>query len=314
VKQIVDLSGGTIDIRSEIGNGTEVKVSLPLECSDESSDAPKELDSSDTDEEVINAVRRRCKDSTVAIRGFDPVQGDSQSRRTTVLASKAVLEKYLVKWFDLEVVPANDSSDIVICDESILLDSSVTGIEAKVIIISCSNSARRDIHTSQLTPQQSLEFVSKPLGPHRLARGLLDCFDTLDARIAEGQDRVSVKTSHTDAPPANLGCDSPSRPVGKSLRLIGKLQLSIGFSPMKNLSNTSADAEPVLPSPLISAVLPARARRPKLTIGSLSTTPSVVNSVAPSLAPTPNQNPTFNALPYLRARNPKMLLVEVGSI
>jgi hypothetical protein len=59
VKQIVDLSSGTIDVRSELGKGTEIKLSLPLEnCID---DSDKILDDSDPlyAENPINAVRRK---------------------------------------------------------------------------------------------------------------------------------------------------------------------------------------------------------------------------------------------------------------
>jgi len=49
------------------------------------------------------------------------------------------------------------------------------------LLILCSNGARRDLYSARSRLAQHVEFVSKPCGPHRLAKALLNCLDKEDA-------------------------------------------------------------------------------------------------------------------------------------
>jgi hypothetical protein len=96
------------------------------------------------------------------------------------------MKKYIREWFVLSIV-VNHSlkdvpADIVIADESAFLDpASLSGNgllrQGKFLIILCSNGARRGIYTSSMDSDHVIEFVSKPCGPHRLARAILNCLD-----------------------------------------------------------------------------------------------------------------------------------------
>lgn len=127
VKQIVDLSGGTIDIRSDLGKGTEVKLSLPL---DDDPVKSKESPSNSSqgffvDEDPIDALRRRAQGRTVTIRGFDSLFGDSDLRIASLSSLKASIVKYVTEWFDLTIVSNEHAADIVISDESAFLTSTI---------------------------------------------------------------------------------------------------------------------------------------------------------------------------------------------
>jgi hypothetical protein len=192
VKKIVDLSGGQIDIRSELGKGTEVKLSLPLQNKHPQSERPpKGLALSHKDESPVDAVRRRAKGRSVQIRGFDAKFGDSKLREAAQASLKASIEKYFTEWFKLEIASADQAPDIIISDETAFLKSSgIAESKFRSLLIICSNGNRREIYNkSQLELGQTVDFVSKPCGPHRCARALLNCLDAEDA--FEKQKKIS---------------------------------------------------------------------------------------------------------------------------
>ena len=127
VKQIVDLSGGRIDVRSEQNRGTEIKLSLPLEnCLPEPEDLAINSDPISTHEDPIDAVRRRARGRTVSIHGFDSPLEKSDLQTGSLASLKASLEKYVTKWFDLRLVSTGEIADIVVSDESAHLSSPVS--------------------------------------------------------------------------------------------------------------------------------------------------------------------------------------------
>ena len=241
-KQIVDLSAGTIDVRSALGKGTEITLSLPLEnCPlDPESALLTPKDSSYPYEDPITAVRRRSQGWIVTIRGFEVEPGSSELQLTSLSSLKASIEKYITEWFQLEISSEDATADILVCDESALLHSSATQLKFQSLLILCSNSARRDIYSSQLDRSQSIEFVSKPCGPHRLVKSLLNCFDTEDAlRIQPDQPVSQMRSCNRVTFPEPLAHENAILTVdtGKSLRLNGHLQSKIiGFSPTTNLN------------------------------------------------------------------------------
>jgi len=335
VKQIVDLSGGRIDIRSDLGKGTEIRLSLPLEnCPPDPEDVENKRDSLTKLEEPVEAVRRRAKGRKVTIRGFDNTCESHSPLQLKALAGlKESIEKYVTQWFGLEIVPAGTSPDIVISDESIFRQSTVAESSFKSLIILCSNGARRNISSGRLGVGQTLEFASKPCGPHRLAKALLNCLDAEDASpIAIPEDRVSLKRPHD-------GVVSPkdvtvTAGTSSNARLIGDLQSSIGFSPTAiNIIR--------LPASHTRSAVTNTSRRPSMTKRGLSnlsiasntsqtidesTSSSATNSsteiAASSVSSISLVDPAEQIDPKTRSRSkeevtplrkPKMLLVEVSS-
>ncbi|TVY82198.1 Hybrid signal transduction histidine kinase B [Lachnellula suecica] len=292
VKQIVDLAGGTIAVRSELGVGTEITLSLPLENNspDIGDQSTTPSDPSNTMEDPIAALRRRSRGRTVTIRGFEPIPGTSNLQRKSLLSLKASIEKYIREWFQLEIVTDDGAADILICDESALVYSSATQLQFLACLILCSNSARRDVYTAKLDTSQAIEFVSKPCGPHRLAKALLNCFDTED---------------------------------GKSLGVIGDLQSrKVGFSPTTSLNtalNISKDGERTLKAKPndISKTSPLEANNLKRKTSPSENTSTNETSKAPSDLGSTNSSTVKNngsREPALKkhasSRTPKMLLVE----
>lgn len=142
--QIVRSLGGTIDVQSELGVGTKVKVSLTL---DQALTAPQSLAIGVKYENSVISVREKIRGLTLGLVGFHP---PSSVPRTGASAFKvdpelpsslqASLESMATVWFGMNVTTSESweatPPDIYIADENIGLHSSFGG---GPVIILCSN-------------------------------------------------------------------------------------------------------------------------------------------------------------------------------
>jgi hypothetical protein len=292
VKQIVDLSGGIINIGSDLGKGSEISLSLPLEnCPPDPEATQNKRESRLKLEEPVEAVRRRAKGRKVTIRGFDNTTENHSPLQLMALAGlKASIEKYVTQWFGLEIVPAGDTPDIVISDESIFRHSTVAESSFRSLIILCSNDARRNISSGRLAIGQTLEFASKPCGPHRLAKALLNCLDAEDtAPTAIPDERVSLhRLDDGVVTPKDATMTAGN---SSNARLIGDLQSSIGFSPTAiNIIK--------LPASHTRSAIVSTARRPSMMkrgISNASITSNASQKQDDSSSTSPTNSSTENA-------------------
>jgi signal transduction histidine kinase len=128
VLQIVRSLGGTIDVQSEQGVGTKVKISLTLS---QSSIAPQPLP-----ESPIMSIRKKTSGLTLCLLGFDVYSGMSGTRAgirkvepEPELSLQASLEGMATHWFDMKVTASQSweasPSDIYISNE---LESSLKSL------------------------------------------------------------------------------------------------------------------------------------------------------------------------------------------
>lgn len=241
VKQIVDLSGGVIEIHSELGRGTEIKLSLPLDDRlRRTSESPELALPIFTTEDPITLVRRRARGRRVAIRGFDNTVGKSELQIGAITSLKASIIKYAEEWFKLAVTPDHSAADIVISDESEFLKSTklTTENNSQLLLILCSNGARRGIYTSQFEVGQLVEFISKPCGPHRLAKALLNILDAEDALKRSRADHTILAEPRSELVLPVVSPQNTRVSAGTSnLRLLGDLKSPISFAPNANCLN-----------------------------------------------------------------------------
>ncbi|RDL37745.1 Uncharacterized protein BP5553_05178 [Venustampulla echinocandica] len=327
VKQIVDLSGGLIDIRSDLGKGTEIKLSLPLE------DCPRESDEIDPTyirEVPIDAVRRRACGRTVTMRGFDDALGKSDLQLTAAASLKASIKKYVEEWFNLTIVSNDAVADIVISDESAFLGSTkISGSSPRLLLILCSNGARKEFYKSQFDVGQLVEFVSKPCGPHRLAKALLNGFDAEDALKEPSEDQAGQMGLHSRAFLPIVTLEDTKVGVGTSnLRLLGDLKSSIEFSPTATnlnippaadiMANETANGRPPMLHRRSSgaAVRLSKSKESSTENASVSKTGSELSSISATanrpaslLENAPSGELGFETAP-IPFTTPRMLLVE----
>ncbi len=344
VKQIVDLAGGTIDIQSELGIGTKVMLSLPLEnrLSQSDNETVAADASSENPEDPVDTVRRRARGRTVTLRGFDCVAGMTDLQSQALVSLKGSIEKYVCKWFNMSIVSSHSekgtAADIVISDESAFLNPtslSANGLlsQGQSLLILCSNGARRGIYASSMDTDHVIEFVSKPCGPHRLARAILNCLDkenitkapsrTVSMRrfdASAAKQRAKLSPGGTPFATAQLGVADDVVNAGE---ITDPLSITEYSAPALNLTlapGTHENAQNRLGGRSLSLSLESGMRLASRIAASSrdisasrSTTPS---SLSPSVSTKDSADaPTFDllnieSLPVVR---PKMLLVEVST-
>lgn len=324
----MDLSGGRIDIRSDQHSGTEVKLSLPLEnCLPVANSVAAGEDQLPDHEDPVDAVRRRAVGRTFNIHGFNSPCGRSDVQAEALASLRESMEKYATQWFHLVRVSSGEDADVSISDEASFLNSSSAKSKSKILLVLCHNSARRELYPTTTNSNQIIEFVSRPCGPHRLAKALLNCLDTEDsAPPTIPKERVSAQGSHSGGAPP----DSATLTAGTSnARLIGDLQSSIGFSPavislIKTPGlQTKTDANLIRP-PITHRMSNASTGSAKSRRSTFSYSDKVVVVSAEDIFPSSPTSPissddiifeqkTPDATPS-PPRQPKMLLVEVGEI
>ncbi|KAL3424135.1 hsp90-like protein [Phlyctema vagabunda] len=186
VRSIVALLEGEIEIDSEPGRGTQVRVSLPL-----LRDMPKTTDSigsatspksntampRDTDESV-SILRSRVLGQRVSLYGFDLDSQDPILYRQGQLL-KASVTNFLTNWYGLEVVPLGQRVNFIVANEAnpttVSRLSRPANLQGKPpsILVLCSHSSRFDRNLSQSNTKGNCGFVAKPVGPLKLARAIL---------------------------------------------------------------------------------------------------------------------------------------------
>lgn len=325
VKQIVDLSDGRIDVKSDVDQGTQFTLSLPLQ--NNLPDPPLPSPAFKT-EDPVDAVRRRASGRTVSIRGFDNALGKSMIQMEALAALKASIEKYIIEWFNLTIIDSDQLADIIIMDENAYLEASGSEFQFRILLILCSNGARRDMYPSQVEEGKTIECVSKPCGPHRLAKALLNCLETESAAPTPSPEaRVSFLDPQLAMVPAQKDATLGTK---KNSRLIGALLSTIGFAPtvIDILKSPSQMKTPETMPTKISKSRPAYNRMPSssaLLDRPVLTSPVSASSNAPRYSPAPSNSDKSNILSTVSVdktqgfkdgskpvrKGPKMLLVEV---
>ncbi|OBT44393.1 hypothetical protein VE00_07055 [Pseudogymnoascus sp. WSF 3629] len=198
VLQIVQSLGGTVDVQSKLGVGTEVKICLTL---DQALISPQSLPLGAKHENSVMSVRKKTHGLTLGLVGFHASlntcgtpASSLQVEPELALSIRASLESMATLWFGMKVTASESwdvsPPDIYIANEKPGLLSQFGG--APVIILCSSASvyrayARGTRQGTQSSDNGLVHFVSKPCGPHKLAKAFAFCL------------------SNASHPPANRG-------------------------------------------------------------------------------------------------------------
>ena len=180
VKSIVNMLNGTIDIKSQVGVGTEVYVRIPL----------TRLPGAATTESTPSTVASSGSISTC----MQGLQSDycgkyvalyvGHNERTTSNRNGdrvRVLHTYVTEWFGLKAASRSDPLDLIIVDERDLSELLSTHLRKYPTVVLCGASPLRSGSQSQKPPV--MEFVSKPFGPYKLAKAVYTCLERAKGNI-----------------------------------------------------------------------------------------------------------------------------------
>ncbi|CAG8908343.1 unnamed protein product [Penicillium egyptiacum] len=234
VRGIVKTLNGKINVRSRQGEGTIVKVSLPLErlVGDENPQSTSQKGKSDQNLLTASSQLRRvgCSGKRAAIWGIDP----SRLGEHPFWASIA---RYITDWYDLQLVslPASEPIYILFADEKDLSTKETQGFPTELpsLLVFCSEARDYGDRRAQWSHlADSLAILHRPCGPRKLSRGILSCLDT----------KPIAPTSN----PQNFGQGLvlPERPAH-----IGSTLPIEQFNPSLPGNGQSLDVEPSIPLP-----------------------------------------------------------------
>ncbi|KAM0291537.1 hypothetical protein ACHAO9_003662 [Fusarium lateritium] len=221
VKKIVASMGGKITIESEVNKGTTATVTLPLSRTNGSEDSQKGADENEVDKEA-----RRLKGLRVRLIGF-PSDEDIKSHTRQGIPMSA-MKTMCHQWLEMDIVPEDSyrhvAPDLVLCNEMAMTDpvlSSEELIRSPVVVV-CANAItahRRSSENKTSEDQRVYEFVSQPIGPHKLARILHIAFrrwgdlqalsPAVPTKADEDHSQLTSDGAKRRSTGGNLGVDVP---------------------------------------------------------------------------------------------------------
>ncbi|CAD6578204.1 MAG: hypothetical protein ASARMPRED_008641 [Alectoria sarmentosa] len=152
VKSILTMLRGTIDVQSEVGKGTDITIR----------------------DDSMRVLQTDYQATTVALYAFC-----SNEYTSEMTEAGRTLKNCIEDWFGLRACSSLSeltSNDLIIVDEKDLAELATKNATHLPTVVICSNSTRSQAASRQNIPAVT-EFVSKPFGPHKLAKALRLCLD-----------------------------------------------------------------------------------------------------------------------------------------
>jgi signal transduction histidine kinase len=223
VRSIVKSLEGTIHIRSQPGEGTTVRVSLPLvRDTGDQAISPRQPSHRFCIVENIKLLQEKYGDKTIAILGFDL---DPRSSET----SAAITARYIIEWFGLQLVawPHSQSVDILIASKEDLSELRMQSFHhPSTMVVYCHNTIEYEaVRRLWSFVAPSIEFIHRPCGPYKLLRSLVRVLQRLPAK-EQVVSQESVQTQDTTLDSRACQCPFSCERVGEegSLRSRSKVR------------------------------------------------------------------------------------------
>ncbi|KAH9231831.1 hypothetical protein K456DRAFT_1751085 [Colletotrichum gloeosporioides 23] len=296
VRQIVATLGGTISVKSQLGHGTSMNVSMPLVLSRKASSRGRKFSA-----DLSSLAGRR-----LSVRGFS--RGLDSSEELRAGGHDLPVESLPLKWLDVSITDestgaASSPADLTLCSEEAFrkLDASHSRGNEPPLVVVCANaeSAQKLATSYRRSRQQTvMEFIAQPTGPRKVAKALACALDRWQQRqavklVAAGPDAMSGPLTPNSALRAEL---SPGRKRAqsesiKSVRMATTPDEIITQSPLDNwIAQPDPDFTLKLPfRPAAKAAGVASTASPASTPG--TATPPVLASS--SMAKTMSQQQEF---------------------
>ena len=190
-RSIITMLRGTIDIQSKVGFGTEVTVRLPLSRlpgTDTPVSTPNSSATEGSADDSIDTLKADYGDSSVALIGFDDH------------GQRSVLSDCIENWLGLRIISTamhESNADICVVDEKELTNLSQHSQDTLAFVVLC-NDATRTQKAFRHNIHNTIVYVLKPVGPHKLAKALRSCLDR--ARSSKSGLAPMVAVSDEESP------------------------------------------------------------------------------------------------------------------
>ncbi|KAL8686831.1 MAG: hypothetical protein Q9218_006830, partial [Villophora microphyllina] len=163
---------GTIDIQSQVGQGTEVQVRIPLNREASANtpvSTPSSVGSPDSlQDNSISILRTDYPLKKISIYNADV----SDSAKEAVTETSGMALYYVKEWFELEFEPnpLEWSADVIIVEEKGLRELLMRLQPGPAIVVLCSKTHR--LQAAESLYRGAIEFMSTPFGPYKLAKAI----------------------------------------------------------------------------------------------------------------------------------------------
>jgi signal transduction histidine kinase/CheY-like chemotaxis protein len=179
VRSLIQTLGGSIDIKSCVGEGTTVRVTLPLTHSERNDGlgydvVPPSIQNHDPQSRQDHLLQGH-EGRTVAILGVNPSDALHDS-------NWADLARYITDWYGLRLVSmsASEPIDLIVADElpseTAISQSSAT-MRTALLVVSDQYVGREVMQAQWLGGTKSVNMIHRPCGPHKLRRYISKCLD-----------------------------------------------------------------------------------------------------------------------------------------
>jgi CheY-like chemotaxis protein len=170
VKSLVSLLSGEISVKSKVGKGTEVKVSMPMRLNTEDQDG-REPPAAEFAQDIEYLRSRRL---SVVVFGFPGPIHES-------------VEIYLLEWFQCAMLDITDdrNPDIIIMEEGNseareAIEKSASRYGHQGVLLSIvMDPSRLGKEMEEIKGYPQCERLPRPLGPRYLSRALISCVNKL---------------------------------------------------------------------------------------------------------------------------------------
>ncbi|KAI4122916.1 MAG: hypothetical protein LQ338_005549 [Usnochroma carphineum] len=173
VRSIVTMLEGTIDIKSQLGQGTEVHIRIPL--SREASGAtPVSTPSSAGSLDQLRANSISVLQDEYTSKKISIYEADLNNipeQEETETETKRMVSYYVEKWYKMaiEPLPLEKTTDVIIVEEAGLPDLLKQLRPGPAIVVLCRT---HRLQAAQSLYSGAIEFMSRPFGPYKLARAI----------------------------------------------------------------------------------------------------------------------------------------------
>lgn len=164
---IINQLGGKISIRSELGKGTDVEITLPVAKAKGNIKDSRHSDLAKVSQEAEECITTICQRAVGISVSFHRTKSGTSSQQD---ATWNCIKRYCSEWFGFEVKPSGSS--LVITDS----DAGLSALDCERVLIVYGQITSPAKHDSR-SKIRAVETISLPMGPFRLARCLLALMD-----------------------------------------------------------------------------------------------------------------------------------------